>query len=69
MKNLLTVSDIRDLISDGPREYAGLASNTRAIAQLLDEAEQAEANVWHDERAEEAIAKMEKEYGDNDLPF
>ena len=61
-----TVSEIRDLTNDGPRDYAPLAGNNRAINELLNEAE---ANAWHDEVREKTIAKMEQDYGDADIPF
>ena len=60
MKNTLTTSDIRDLTNDGPRAYASLAGDNRAINELLNDAQEREAfEGWLDARAEEAIASQE----------
>ncbi len=60
MKNTLTTSDLRDLTNDGPREFASLAADNRAINELLNDAQEREAfEGWLDARAEEAITAQE----------
>ena len=60
MNNTLTTSDIRDLTDDGPRAYASLAGDNRAINELLNDAQEREAfEGWLDARAVEAIASQE----------
>jgi len=60
MKNTLTPSDLRDLTNDGPRAYAPLAGDNRAVNELLNDAQEREAfEGWLDARAEEAIAAQE----------
>ena len=60
MKNTLTTSDLRDLTNDGPREFASLAADNRAINELLNDAQEREAfEGWLDARADEAIASQE----------
>ena len=65
MKNTLTTSDLRDLTNDGPRAYASLAGDNRAINELLNDAQEREAFVgWLDARADEAIASQEADAAD-----
>jgi len=65
MKNTLTTSDLRDLTNDGPRAYASLAGDNRAINELLNDAQEREAfEGWLDARADEAIAAQEADAAD-----
>ena len=65
MKNTLTSSDLRDLTNDGPRAYASLAGDNRAVNELLNDAQEREAfHVWLDARAEESIAAQEADAAD-----
>jgi len=65
MKNTLTTSDLRDLTNDGPREFASLAADNRAINELLNDAQEREAfEGWLDARADEAIASQEADAAD-----
>jgi hypothetical protein len=65
MKNTLTTSDLRDLTNDGPRAYASLAGDNRAINELLNDAQEREAfEGWLDARADEAIASQEADAAD-----
>jgi Arc/MetJ-type ribon-helix-helix transcriptional regulator len=65
MKNTLTTSDLRDLTNDGPRAYASLAADNRAINELLNDAQEREAfEGWLDARADESIASQEADAAD-----
>ena len=65
MKNTLTTSDLRDLTNDGPRAYASLAGDNRAINELLNDAQEREAfEGWLDARADESIASQEADADD-----
>jgi hypothetical protein len=65
MNKSLTSSDIRDLTNDGPRAYASLAGDNRAINELLNDAQEREAfEGWLDARADEAIASQEADAAD-----
>jgi len=65
MKNTLTTSDLRDLTNDGPRAYASLAGDNRAINELLNDAQEREAfEGWLDARADESIASQEADAAD-----
>ena len=65
MENTLTTSDLRDLTNDGPRAYASLAADNRAINELLNDAQEREAfEGWLDARADESIASQEADAAD-----
>ena len=65
MNNTLTTSDLRDLTNDGPRAYASLAADNRAINELLNDAQEREAfEGWLDARADESIASQEADAAD-----
>ena len=69
MNNSLTTSDIRDLTNDGPREFASLAADNRAINELLNDAQEREAfEAWLDDRRDDARAHMDAKWAEQEEP-
>ena len=69
MKNTLTSSDLRDLTNDGPRAYASLAGDNRAINELLNDAQEREAfEAWLDDRRDDSRAHMDAKWAAQEEP-
>ena len=69
MNNSLTTSDIRDLTNDGPREFASLAADNRAINELLNDAQEREAfEAWLADRRDDARAHMDAKWAEQEEP-
>ena len=69
MNKSLTSSDIRDLTNDGPREFASLAADNRAINELLNDAQEREAfEAWLDDRRDDARAHMDAKWAEQEEP-